>query len=70
MERGATAAAAAAVEDSTYPSGSLNRTQRREYSKKKKAVREREHQNQDVNRQIEVYKDKSTSNNEIRGDFV
>ncbi|KAK0170883.1 hypothetical protein PV328_008674 [Microctonus aethiopoides] len=70
VERGATAAAAAAVEDSTFPSGSLNRTRRRGYLKKKIAAREREHQNQDVNRQIEVCEDENTNNNKISGDFV
>lgn len=42
MERGATAAAAAAVEDSTFPSGSLHRARRMEMLRERKAERERE----------------------------
>lgn len=42
MERGATAAAAAAVEDSTFPSGSLHRARRMEMLKQRKAEREAE----------------------------
>ncbi|XP_019698907.2 probable G-protein coupled receptor CG31760 isoform X1 [Harpegnathos saltator] len=42
VERGATAAAAAAVEDSTFPSGSLHRARRMEMLKERKAERERE----------------------------
>lgn len=41
MERGATAAAAAAVEDSTFPSGSLHRARRMEMLRERKAERER-----------------------------
>ncbi|XP_077274300.1 putative G-protein coupled receptor CG31760 isoform X2 [Temnothorax americanus] len=42
VERGATAAAAAAVEDSTFPSGSLHRARRSEMLRERKAERERE----------------------------
>ncbi|XP_029678239.1 probable G-protein coupled receptor CG31760 isoform X1 [Formica exsecta] len=42
VERGATAAAAAAVEDSTFPSGSLHRARRMEMLRERKAERERE----------------------------
>ncbi|XP_034186218.1 putative G-protein coupled receptor CG31760 isoform X3 [Osmia lignaria lignaria] len=42
VERGASAAAAAAVEDSTFPSGSLHRARRMEILKERKAERERE----------------------------
>lgn len=42
MERGATAAAAAAVEDSTFPSGSLHRARRSEMLRERKAEREKE----------------------------
>ncbi|XP_011343093.1 probable G-protein coupled receptor CG31760 isoform X3 [Ooceraea biroi] len=42
VERGASAAAAAAVEDSTFPSGSLHRARRMEMLKERKAERERE----------------------------
>ncbi|XP_018309084.1 probable G-protein coupled receptor CG31760 isoform X4 [Mycetomoellerius zeteki] len=42
VERGAPAAAAAAVEDSTFPSGSLHRARRSEMLREKKAERERE----------------------------
>lgn len=42
MERGASAAAAAAVEDSTFPSGSLHRARRMEMMRERKAERERE----------------------------
>ncbi|XP_012214859.2 probable G-protein coupled receptor CG31760 isoform X3 [Linepithema humile] len=42
VERGASAAAAAAVEDSTFPSGSLHRARRMEMLRERKAERERE----------------------------
>ncbi|XP_048509846.1 probable G-protein coupled receptor CG31760 isoform X2 [Athalia rosae] len=42
VERGATAAAAAAVEDSTFPSGSLHRARRREMRRERERERERE----------------------------
>ena len=42
MERGASAAAAAAVEDSTFPSGSLHRARRMEILRERKAERGRE----------------------------
>lgn len=42
VERGATAAAAAAVEDSTFPSGSLHRARRMELLRERKAAREKE----------------------------
>lgn len=42
VERGASAAAAAAVEDSTFPSGSLHRARRMEMMRERKAERERE----------------------------
>ncbi|XP_076246863.1 putative G-protein coupled receptor CG31760 isoform X2 [Calliopsis andreniformis] len=42
VERGATEAAAAAVEDSTFPSGSLHRARRMEILRERKAGRERE----------------------------
>lgn len=42
VERGASAAAAAAVEDSTFPSGSLHRTRRIEILRERKVERERE----------------------------
>ncbi|XP_034935933.1 probable G-protein coupled receptor CG31760 isoform X2 [Chelonus insularis] len=51
VERGATAAAAAAVEDSTFPSGSLHRARRMELLRERKAARERERENQEANRQ-------------------
>ncbi|XP_043487005.1 probable G-protein coupled receptor CG31760 isoform X3 [Polistes fuscatus] len=42
VERGASAAAAAAVEDSTFPSGSLHRARRMEILRERKAEKERE----------------------------
>ncbi|KAF7384097.1 hypothetical protein HZH66_012347 [Vespula vulgaris] len=42
VERGASAAAAAAVEDSTFPSGSLHRARRMEMLRERKAGKERE----------------------------
>ncbi|XP_076662126.1 putative G-protein coupled receptor CG31760 isoform X3 [Halictus rubicundus] len=42
VERGASAAAAVAVEDSTFPSGSLHRARKMEIVKERKAERERE----------------------------
>lgn len=42
VERGARAAAAAAVDDSTFPSGSLHRARRMELLRERKAERERE----------------------------
>ncbi|XP_043680276.1 probable G-protein coupled receptor CG31760 isoform X2 [Vespula pensylvanica] len=41
VERGASAAAAAAVEDSTFPSGSLHRARRMEMLRERKAAKER-----------------------------
>ncbi|XP_044579400.1 probable G-protein coupled receptor CG31760 isoform X2 [Cotesia glomerata] len=59
VERGATAAAAAAVEDSTFPSGSLHRARRMELLRERKAARERERENQETNRQQQSTVDQS-----------
>ncbi|XP_015591851.1 probable G-protein coupled receptor CG31760 isoform X2 [Cephus cinctus] len=58
VERGATAAAAAAVEDSTFPSGSLHRARRMEFrerkaEREKERERERERENQSQNQNQE-----------------
>lgn len=61
VERGATAAAAAAVEDSTFPSGSLHRARRMELLRERKAARERERENVETSRTIATSKSEATS---------
>ncbi|XP_044007176.1 probable G-protein coupled receptor CG31760 [Aphidius gifuensis] len=60
VERGASAAAAVAVEDSTFPSGSLHRARRMELLRERKAARE----NQDVKQINASVKVVSSSENE------
>ncbi|XP_036142473.1 probable G-protein coupled receptor CG31760 isoform X3 [Monomorium pharaonis] len=63
VERGATAAAAAAVEDSTFPSGSLHRARRSEMLRERKAEREKE-------REKERNKDKEQERSRSSGEKV
>ncbi|KAK1131983.1 hypothetical protein K0M31_016125 [Melipona bicolor] len=61
VERGASAAAAAAVEDSTFPSGSLHRARRMEFLRERKAEREREREKgreKEREKEKEKYKEK------------
>ncbi|XP_018344920.1 PREDICTED: probable G-protein coupled receptor CG31760 isoform X2 [Trachymyrmex septentrionalis] len=60
VERDATAAAAAAVEDSTFPSGSLHRARRSEMLKERKAEREKERE-KERNKDKEQEKPRSSS---------
>ncbi|KAL2719679.1 putative G-protein coupled receptor CG31760 isoform X1 [Vespula squamosa] len=59
VERGASAAAAAAVEDSTFPSGSLHRARRMEMLRERKAGKEREKEQKEKKKDRE--KEKATS---------
>lgn len=64
MERGATAAAAAAVEDSTFPSGSLHRARRSEMLRERKAEREREREREKERNKDKEQKEKPRSSGE------
>ncbi|CAL7943846.1 unnamed protein product [Xylocopa violacea] len=61
VERGASAAAAAAVEDSTFPSGSLHRARRMEILRERKAERDREREKE---REKEKEKEKERAKKE------
>ncbi|XP_012273164.1 probable G-protein coupled receptor CG31760 [Orussus abietinus] len=64
VERGASAAAAAAVEDSTFPSGSLHRARRMELLRERKAEREKERNKQEREKEKESQEQQSQSEGE------